>query len=95
MHGAEGPETAPEVAEFIAARRWKVGEAAVRDLNAASQDELPATLHRLAGKLGTFGFAPAGDAARRLLEDLRDGDVVDTAARVADIVALIESAREV
>lgn len=84
-----------EAADFIAQRRGTVASTAVQDLHRASLEQLPDLLHRLAGKLGVFGYDSAGDSARVLMLDLRNGlddDVVTE--RVNGIVAQLESAIE-
>lgn len=85
----------PEAADFIAQRRGTVARTAVQDLHRTSMEELPDLLHRLAGKLGVFGYDSAGDAARLLMLELRNGlDVSVVTERVSGIVVQLESAME-
>lgn len=81
-----------DVASLIAAKRADVAARAVGDLGTASAEDLPQVLHRLAGKLATFGYAEAGVEAKRLLADLRDTPALpDVGRRVAAVVALLEA----
>ncbi|RMB61345.1 hypothetical protein [Tessaracoccus antarcticus] len=85
-------DVAPQAADFISSRREAVARTAAQELRQASMTELPALTHRLAGKLGVFGYESAGDAARRLMLDLQDGvDESQVPGRVADIVALLDA----
>ncbi|MFD0866926.1 hypothetical protein ACFQ06_14070 [Tessaracoccus lubricantis] len=60
------------IEDFVAQRRERVAVSAISELRAATAEELPALLHRLAGKLDVFGFPTAGAAVRELLGDLPD-----------------------
>lgn len=85
-------DPANPVAQLIAERHDSVARRAVEELQQSSIHELPDLVHRLAGKLGVFGFPAAGDAARQLMHDLADN--VDDALvpeRVAGIVALLDT----
>lgn len=84
-------DMAPQVAQLIAERRDAVARTAAADLRQATPHELPDLMHRLAGKLGVFGHHSAGDAARRLMIDLRDGTpAAEVPGRVAEIVSLLD-----
>lgn len=85
---------APEAEQFIANRRDLVARTAAQELQRADAQDLPDLLHRLAGKLGVFGHPAAGDAARQLMCDLRDGeDAGEVPERVAGIVSLLLTRR--
>ncbi|MGO1383398.1 MAG: hypothetical protein ACTHWA_13090 [Arachnia sp.] len=85
-------DLAPQVAQLIAERRDAVARTATCELQQVSPQELPALVHRLAGKLGAFGHQAAGEAARRLMLDLRDGkDAVEESERVAEILSLLRA----
>ncbi len=81
----------PQVAALIADRREAVAHTAAQELQLASPQELPALVHRLAGKLGVFGHEAAGEAAHRLLLDLRGGlGATEYPGRVSEIVSLLD-----
>ena len=85
-------DVAPQAADFIADRREAVARTAAQELRQASMTQLPALAHRLAGKLGVFGYEAAGESARRLMLDLQDGvNESEVPGRVADIVALLDA----
>lgn len=80
----------PQVAQLIAERRDAVARRASSELEQASPQELPGLVHRLAGKLDIFGYHAAGEAARALILDLRNGaDAAEESERVAEIVSLL------
>ncbi len=84
-------DMSPQVAQLIAERRDAVARTATCELQQASPQELPALMHRLAGKLGAFGHHAAGEAARQLMVDLRNGpDAVTLPGRTAEIVSLLD-----
>lgn len=86
-------DTAPQVAQLIAERRDAVARTAAQEMQRASLQELPDLAHRLAGKLGAFGHHAAGDAARQLMIELRDGNHgAEVPGRVAEIVSLLAPA---
>ena len=84
-----------EVADLIAGRREEIARTAAQELGGSSVDQLPHLLHRLAGKLGAFGYPGAGDSAGLLLRDLRDGLPDDAVAtRVARLIEELEPTRQ-
>ncbi|MBB1482440.1 hypothetical protein H5392_01015 [Tessaracoccus sp. MC1865] len=82
-----GGETA-DIDQFVAERRERVATTAISELRAAKADELPALLHRLAGKLDSFGLPTAGEAVRELLGDL-PGEASELSRRAHRIAALL------
>jgi hypothetical protein len=54
------------VAAFMRSQQRRILTQAITDLSAASIDDLPATTHRIAGTLGTYGLASAYDAVSGL-----------------------------
>lgn len=85
-------DVAPQVAQLIAQRREAVASTAAQELREVSLHDLPDLVHRLAGKLGVFGYEAAGDAARALMLDLQsDVPVPDVGGRIAAIVSLLTS----
>lgn len=84
-------DVSPQVAQLISDRRDAVALAAIAELQQASPRELPALTHRLAGKLGVFGYSAAGELTRQLMLDLkaRPETVASSSARVAEIVSLL------
>ncbi len=85
-------DVAPQVAQLIAERREAVASTAATELMQASPQELPALVHRLAGKLGAFGHHAAGEASRQLMLDLRNGpEAVTLPGRTAEIVSLLDT----
>lgn len=83
-------DMAPQVAQLIAERRAAVARTATLELQQVNPQELPALMHRLAGKLGAFGHHAAGEAARQLMLDLRNGpEAVALPDRTAEIVFLL------
>lgn len=58
------------VAVFMRSQQRRILTQAITDLSAASIDDLPATSHRIAGTLGTYGLATAYDAVSALQRTL-------------------------
>lgn len=83
-------DVAPQVAGLIAERRDEIARRAAQELTETDRERLPELLHRLAGKLGSFGHVEAGDAARDLLRELNQNSApIDLDERIAHIVSLL------
>lgn len=70
--GAPGGET-EAVAAFMRSQQRRILTQAIADLSTALTADLPATTHRLAGTLGTYGLSSASEAVGRLQVVLASG----------------------